>query len=352
MRRPSALLSLAVAIGLVACARQAATPKAQPGASPAAAASPSGAAAPAAADPFPIDDKTPLPDPLPRVAARVDGQPIPTVQVVVIAEEALQKKVLTDKIRAYRQVLNQLVVRELLLAEALRRKLAPDSAAVEQAYDASRVRYKDDAEWNEFLRTQGLTPDEYRAELRAKQTVDLLLSQEAQAVPEPSAAEAREFYAQNPSLFETAEQLRVARILVRVPPPGAAQLRAAARTKAGELLRRLRSGVDFGRLARQYSEDAASAGLGGVLPPFERGERAKPFEDAAWALKPGSFSEVVETPEGFELIRLLERIAPRQLEFEEVEGPLLNSLAQKRRQQRLQELVDRLRAGAKIETFL
>ena len=169
---------------LAACARrESAAPTAQ---------------ASAGAKPFVLDTTTPLKDPLPMVAARVNGHEIPTSQVVAAAETALRQGAVKEKILAYRQALNQYVVRELLLEEALRRGLAPDAAAVERAYDDARVAFKDDALWLEELKKQGLTARGFREELRAKQTVSLLLSEEAEKVKEPTDSELREVYAKLP----------------------------------------------------------------------------------------------------------------------------------------------------------
>src|SRR5262245_5498539 len=63
-----------------------------------------------AAKPFELDTTTPLKDPLPMTAARVNGHDVPTSQVVSAAETALRQGVVKDKIVAYRQALNQYVV--------------------------------------------------------------------------------------------------------------------------------------------------------------------------------------------------------------------------------------------------
>lgn len=206
MVRPSAAVAAALLAALSlspACSRPA-TPAASPSAP--AAVDASGTPAPDAAA---IDVTTPLPSPLPRVAATVNGEPIAAAPIVAIAETALTKGLVKDKLRAYRQTLNQFVERELLLQEALRRRISPDPKAIEQAYDLARVPYPDDAAWATALRSQGFTPDGYRAELRAKQTVDALLREEAQAVPEPTEAEIREFYDRNQALFEAGDPPRL-----------------------------------------------------------------------------------------------------------------------------------------------
>ena len=105
-------------------------------------------------------------------------------------------------------------------------------------------------------------------------------------------------------------------------------------------------------LAKKHSGDSTSADKGGVLEPFARGEMMKPFEDAAFALQPGAVSEVVETQYGYHIIKLLERTQGQPTPLQLVKDQVKQQLAQTRRQQHVQALVNRLRARARIETFL
>lgn len=363
--RPRAALAaaavLAVAFALARCSRKAGDAAPAGAAGPAAtvpgqpaAAPPLAAAAPAAADtaPIPVDDKTPLADPLPHVAARVNGRTIPTSQVVIVAENALRSGQGRARIAVYRQAMSQLIARELLLEEALARGLKADDDAVERAYDEARVPYKDEAAWRELLAKQGFTPESFRAEQRAKLTVNLLLGQQAQTAEPPTEAEAKRAYDENPRLFDPTERLRAAHILIALPRDPTPQQRAAARVRAEEVRGRLRAGEDFGALAARYSGDPVTAKKGGSLEPFGRGQMVRPFEEAAFALEPGQVSEVVETPHGFHLIRLIERIPGRVLPFEQVKGKILEQLVPVKRQQAIQAYVNRLWKKARIETFL
>jgi parvulin-like peptidyl-prolyl isomerase len=81
----------------------------------------------------------------------------------------------------------------------------------------------------------------------------------------------------------------------------------ASRAKIEGLLARARAGEDFAKLADEFTEDPSGKGRGGDLGWFGRGQMVKPFEDAAFALKPGEVSGVVESQFGFHIIKLDER---------------------------------------------
>ena len=79
------------------------------------------------------------------------------------------------------------------------------------------------------------------------------------------------------------------------------------RAKAEDVLKRLRAGGDFNALAKEFSIDTSNKDQGGDLGWFGRGMMVKPFEDAAFALKPGELSDIVETQFGYHIIKLEER---------------------------------------------
>lgn len=105
-----------------------------------------------------------------------------------------------------------------------------------------------------------------------------------------------------------ADQIRAAHVLVmhrdsaRVPP-GITRSREEARQRAEEVLRRARAGEDFAALARSMSDEPGHEEKAGDLGRFGRGTMVAPFEAAAFALRPGQISDIVETPFGYHVIR-------------------------------------------------
>lgn len=80
-----------------------------------------------------------------------------------------------------------------------------------------------------------------------------------------------------------------------------------AQAKIDTLLKRVRNGEDFAKLARLYSEDQGSAAKGGELGLIQRGDFVKEFEEVAFVLQPNEISDVVRTQFGFHIIQLIER---------------------------------------------
>ncbi len=118
------------------------------------------------------------------------------------------------------------------------------------------------------------------------------------------------YYRRNLHLFEIQEEVKAAHILIRVPEGADEETRAKRREFAASLLEELKAGADFATLAKANSDDTGSAAKGGELGTFGRGVMVSSFENAAFSLRPGQLSELVESPFGFHIIRVDEYTEP------------------------------------------
>ncbi len=144
--------------------------------------------------------------------------------------------------------------------------------------------------------------------------LDLAAVQKDVVVPE---AELRSYYEQNLARLSGLEERRASHILINADKGASAAERDAARAKAQALLAEVqKSPNQFADLARKNSQDTGSAAKGGDLDFFGRGAMVKPFEEAAFALKKGETSGLVETEFGFHIIRLTDIKQPEQKSFE------------------------------------
>ena len=145
----------------------------------------------------------------------------------------------------------------------------------------------------------------------------------------------RKYYGENVSRYTAAEERRASHILINVAKDAPAAERSQGKAKAEGLLAELRKNpAAFAELAKKNSGDTASAERGGDLDFFSRGAMVKPFEDAAFAMKPGEISNLVATDFGFHIIRLDGVRGGQSKPFEgvraEIEVEVKKQLAQKK----------------------
>jgi len=146
-----------------------------------------------------------------------------------------------------------------------------------------------------------------------------------------SDADIKAYYDQNLARYKTDEQRRASHILIAAGKDAPAADKATAKAKAEKILAQLRkSPNEFAKLAKENSQDPGSAERGGDLDFFGKGMMVKPFEEAAYALKEGDISEIVQSDFGFHIIRLTALKAATTRPLSEVKANITDEI---RRQQ-------------------
>ncbi len=159
-------------------------------------------------------------------------------------------------------------------------------------------------------------------------------------------ADLKTFYEQNAARLAGQEERRASHILLTAPRSAPAADREKARSRAQELLAAARKSPDsFAELAKKNSQDPGSAASGGDLDFFARGAMVKPFEDAAFAMKKGDISDVVESEFGFHIIKLTDIKAAKQRSFEEMRADLEADLKKQQAQRKFSEAAEAFTNG-------
>jgi peptidyl-prolyl cis-trans isomerase D len=162
--------------------------------------------------------------------------------------------------------------------------------------------------------------------------------------PSVSDADAEAYYTERPAEFETPRRVRLAHVLVRVPTVGGGEAEAKARAKVEDVIRRARAGEDFAKLAREVSEDDATAAQGGDLGSVGPGEMVPAFEQAAFALKPGEITATpVRTAFGYHAIKAVEIQEGGRQPFREAVGSIKEKLAAERSDRAARERADQVK---------
>lgn len=138
----------------------------------------------------------------------------------------------------------------------------------------------------------------------------------------PSEEEIKRYYEDNVARFTHEKQVRAQHILLRVKPDAPRAEVEKVRARLAKILEEAKKGKDFAELAMKYSEDEATAKKGGELGFFSSEQMTPAFSKAAFDLKPGEISDIVQTPYGFHIIKAEEITEPRTAPFDEVKSEI------------------------------
>ena len=250
-----------------------------------------------------------------------------------------------------KQVLENLIARELLYQESQTKGIKVDQKEIEAQVTALKGRFPSEVEFKNALSTMNLTEADLRFQFERDLAIRKLLDDQIGDKVAVSEKESKAYYDNNLESFKKPEQVRASHILIKVDPEAEEAKKAEARTKIESLQAKLKNGEDFGALAKEYSE-GPSGPKGGDLGFFGRGQMVKPFEEAAFSMKPGQVSGMVETRFGYHLIMVAERTPESTLSYEEVKDRLEQYLKQQKVQEAIAAYVETLQGKAKIERFV
>ena len=248
-------------------------------------------------------------------------------------------------------VLDSLIVGELLFQESKKKGIEVKPETVTEKLTAVKQRFPSEAEFKKALEENKLTESKIKADIKRDMAIQQLIDKEVDQKVQITDEENKTFYDTNPQLFQQPERVKASHILIKVDEGAPEEKKAEARKKIKEVQQKVQKGEDFAELAKTYSE-GPSAPKGGDLDFFGRGQMVKPFEDAAFSMKPNETSDIVETKFGYHLIKVVDKQPAKKIAYADVKDRIDKHLKDQKLRAERQLYVDKLKNDAKIEKFL
>ncbi len=212
----------------------------------------------------------------------------------------------------------------------------------------SQSKIADPDKFHDWLREQtGETFEDFKLQMKNQLLTQRVIGEEVYRSIVIPKAEQEKYYNDHKQDFVRQEMVTLREILVSTGDNTPEKV-AAAEKKARALAERARKGEKFTELARQNS-DAPSAAADGDLGSFKPGDLRKEIEEIVFKQSKGYITDPVRTPNGFEILRVEERLAAGQASFEEVTGQINGILSEPKVQPKVRELLTQLRTKAFLE---
>jgi peptidyl-prolyl cis-trans isomerase C len=242
----------------------------------------------------------------------------------------------------------QLVSAEILFQEGLKNPPKDLNKQIEDKIAQGRAKFSTPAEFDAALKGANLTEKELREITRKDIVINNFVEKELASGIKVTDEEIKKFYDENKDKFQKDAQIRASHILCGIDANASADDKKKAKEKATELLKKIKAGEDFAKLAKDNSTCPSSA-QGGDLGLFGKGQMVPSFEQAAFALKPGEVSDVVETQFGYHIIKLTEKKDAELVKLDEVKERIGDYLKNQKVQKAVVERLTSLKGKYKVE---
>lgn len=254
--------------------------------------------------------------------AQVDGVNVPTATLRKLVDERMDDSPDARRGDVVSEALNLLVTQQAALNRA--EKLG---VKVSEADLTARLRQLHGDDWKD-------DDPAYRDLVRREMIVDRVALVDLAPRARVSDSELHAYFEEHKAEYAQPERVQIRQIVV------------PEKAKAEQLRAELEKGADFAKLARENSI-APEAPSGGELPPFARGQLPEAF-DRAFELMPGRLSPVIESPYGFHVFLLEQRLPATEPTFEDVRAQLEAELGQRHLEDLRREWLRGLRKSAEI----
>lgn len=251
------------------------------------------------------------------------------------------------------EVLSNLINTELLYQESQKSGIKIEEKEITETYEAQKqkAQFKTDAEFEEALKKSNKTMTSYRAEIKQGLAIDRFVKTKFTDKTTVPDSEAKKYYDDNPSYFQQPAQVRVSHIMIRFDSKADQAQKDESKKKIEDVLKRLKAGEDFAALAKEVSEDASSKNNGGDLDYITKGQAPQAFENAAFELKKGEFSDIVQTDSGYHIVKVTDKQDAKKISYEESKNDIITNLKNSKVNAAVNTYIISLRNKSTVQTF-
>ena len=268
------------------------------------------------------------------------------------------------------RIVNELVIKALLDEEAKKRNIKVTKADLDEAIKVVVDKVGSKEQLDKILKHNGISAADFKKDL--KEQVKMKKLAESLGAAEVSDAEVKAYYDKNIDKFKYPDRVRASHILIAVNPEemtevvksepankdlSEIQIKSkvgeqimAKEAKAKEILAQVKKDPStFAKVAKEVSEDPASAEKGGDLGFFAKKEMVPEFANAAFGAKPNTIVGPIQSQYGYHIILVTDRMAAGQEPFEKVKSNIKEFLVNEKQLDKIDNLVESLKKTAKIE---
>jgi len=235
--------------------------------------------------------------------AKVDGEKILQTEL----DDALREQYGTE-------VLETLITNKIVELEAKKVGVSVSEDSIQEEYKELAESYGGEESLQEALEANGLTEQSVKDNIRIYQLTKNVIAESIDISDE----EVAQYFENNKDSYGQKEEIVASHILLE------------DEATAKDVLAKVKAGDDFAELAKTYSIDSSTNEAGGEIGYISRGQMDENFEEAAFGLEKGSVSDIVQTSEGYHIIKVTEKVPEEVAVFEDVKDEVYETVLEDR----------------------
>ena len=270
--------------------------------------------------------------------------------VKMISLQKANVQPLPSKEKVMHEELERMIEERLLVDAGQKIGLKVDEESIAKAIKEIKANNGlGDGDLERMLEAESKTMEDYKNSIHDQIMISRVVNFEVRKKITVSKEEIEQYYSRHLKEYWTPEKLKLRHILFLMGNDLSEGDKRIKREKAQQALKRIRAGADFVVIAKEFSEDI-SANTGGDLGVLERGKMVPEFEKAAFLLKEGEVSSLVETPYGLHIIKVDKVIPGETLPLEKVEASIKNQFMNEKMKLEYRSYLEQLKKNAFIES--